>query len=277
MNGELGQTYSAVAIAKRPIGHAHIVELIVERGGRYGVLRHIAAGKNRFYTRDEFNEYVDLRRVTPLVEAVDVSTGDTGLVLTNEIPKILLNAGIELSDEVRQSVETEMGHALFIGAKEELIQLRDAVASQLTVLIKESIVDQFVAKALGLESDHKTPTWEELDTWTEYAIDCGAGGMEYQYEPLLVRAWLLHSQLESTQVSNLYEVFLSEKVPRELFNTEIDEFERTIRTAVERKVWLHGLSQEGAARQETDVNGASGTADVIDIAEYSHHPRTPVG
>lgn len=277
MNPDRDQNYCAVAIEGTLFAHAHIVDFLVETGDGYALLPDIIRGRNRVRSNDELQDLVGRDLATMLAESIRVGDDDAGLLLNQSISQLLARAGFDTLANFDRRVETVDDHVVVVAEVEELAELRKTLADELTKIVRGQIVDKLVAEVLGEEADFVGPDWEALDTWTEYAIDCGAGGLEDQYQALLTRAWLLGKQLESTQVSNLYDLFLSETLTREQFDSEIDVLERLIRSAVERRLWLRRVSQEVAEGDAEDIDEIGESAKVIDIADHTHHPRDHVG
>lgn len=276
MTADTDQTYRAVAIEGTLFAHAHVVDLFVEHNSDYALLPDAVRGLDRVRSSEEFDDLVDRGYATRLSDSLEVRGDDAGLLLDEAIPRVLQAAGSETLAACEKQVETTDGHVVIVSTVIDLADLRSTLADELTERVKAQIVDSVVAEAHGDEADFAAHTWQELDKWSECAIDCGAGDTEYQYKPLLTRAWLLQRKLASTQVNNLYEVFLSEALPRDQFDREIDEFERTIRAAVERKLWLRDLSFERVSDAETETGGEGRAADIIDIADHAQHPRTQI-
>lgn len=261
------QSYSAIAIAKSPVGHAHIVDLLVEVDEGIGLLSRLNQGTPRLYTREEYDEHVALERATPLKEPVDVCPNTFGLVVSNDLVNVADQHDFRGFGELDGPVNTGSDYRLFLGPKEALKDQRNSIARDLTELIKSSIVDRLIETVRSDErpSAHAVPDsaaaeraseilkepnkhlgsddtcevdWQELITWTDFAIDSSGARWELRYEPVLLRCWLLRRQLESTKMRNFFQNFVADHLSWEEFEKELDALEQSFRSSVERRLWL---------------------------------------
>lgn len=268
--------YRAIAIAKAPVAHAHIVELLVEIEEQVGLLRHVTDGTKRLYTPEEMEEHIALGRATKLGEKVSVKANTVALVLSEEAFELGEAVAAEVFTDAGQAQRTFEGHVVFFGEKNKVVRTRDQLAGIFVTTIKSGIVDRIIAEITDADA---RATWEELLLWTEFAIDCSGGSFENLFQPVLVRAYLLQHHLESTQVGNVYEVFIASHLSRAEFDRELNELEMAIRAKVERQLWRQSLIERIALQEEPEVGQTGDAANIVRIVDRPDpskgHPRIP--